>query len=436
MLQLARERKGVDLFRAERDTKIRLKYLAALEDSDFEELPAPVYTKGFLRNYAIYLALDPEEVLQRWRDEMIQARGRKAERPALAPPPRPIVAPRRGVTVSVGWLMTLLVLAAVLGFVGFIGMQLMRFAETPAVSLTDPPSLVSVVNAEKMVLAGTSGAGAVISINGPGGQLLTTNADQTGYWSMEVPLAPGRNDFTVAAMDPVTHRASEPLNVIVSVPLGLQSPSPSPGETAAGQLRLTLSSPLEGASLEASQLTVSGTTSGGRVTIAASLVEPPPQAPPDVASPDPDTSPAPSGQSHDVSVVGGSFSQPLDLTPGRWEIVVTAYSSGLQPISQRRTVNVTQPDEIVLLIEATRGDSWLRIVTDGSVMRGWGGPTLRRGASVTVTAESEIWLRTGNAGALRITLNGAELGVLGRNGQVANWIIRPGTEPERTTESR
>ena len=69
-LQLARERKGVDLYRAERDTKIRLRYLSALEDGAYDELPPPVYTKGFLRNYAIYLGLDPDEILERWRDEM------------------------------------------------------------------------------------------------------------------------------------------------------------------------------------------------------------------------------------------------------------------------------------------------------------------------------------------------------------------------------
>src|SRR6188508_3776411 len=73
-LQLARERKGVDLYRAERDTKIRLRYLSALEDSAYEDLPSPVYTKGFLRNYAIYLGLDPDELLERWRDEMESVR--------------------------------------------------------------------------------------------------------------------------------------------------------------------------------------------------------------------------------------------------------------------------------------------------------------------------------------------------------------------------
>ena len=51
-LYAARERKGVDLYRAERDTKIRARYLAALEQGEYGELQGDVYTKGFLRNYA------------------------------------------------------------------------------------------------------------------------------------------------------------------------------------------------------------------------------------------------------------------------------------------------------------------------------------------------------------------------------------------------
>ena len=60
LLHAAREKKGVDLYRAERDTKIRARHLAALEDGDYSELPGSVYTKGFLRNYALYLGLDPD----------------------------------------------------------------------------------------------------------------------------------------------------------------------------------------------------------------------------------------------------------------------------------------------------------------------------------------------------------------------------------------
>jgi hypothetical protein len=73
-LHAARARKGVDLHRAERDTKIRARYLEALERGDWRALPGAVYTKGFLRNYAVYLGLDPEEVLRDWRHDRGAAR--------------------------------------------------------------------------------------------------------------------------------------------------------------------------------------------------------------------------------------------------------------------------------------------------------------------------------------------------------------------------
>ena len=78
VLQAARERKGVDLHRAERDTKIRAKHLAALESGDYTELPGTVYARGFLRNYATYLGLDAEEVLEDWRAEQEQTLSRRA----------------------------------------------------------------------------------------------------------------------------------------------------------------------------------------------------------------------------------------------------------------------------------------------------------------------------------------------------------------------
>jgi hypothetical protein len=66
-LRGAREARGIDLFRVERDTKIRMKYLTAMEQGAFDELPADVYARGFLRNYASYLGLDPDEAEGEWR---------------------------------------------------------------------------------------------------------------------------------------------------------------------------------------------------------------------------------------------------------------------------------------------------------------------------------------------------------------------------------
>ena len=59
-LREARLRQELDLLRAESDTKIRGRYLQALEDEQFEVLPGDTYVKGFLRTYADYLGLDAQ----------------------------------------------------------------------------------------------------------------------------------------------------------------------------------------------------------------------------------------------------------------------------------------------------------------------------------------------------------------------------------------
>jgi hypothetical protein len=85
-LKAAREARGVDLFRVERDTKIRVRFLTALEEAQFEELPADVYARGFLRNYATYLGLDPDAAWEEWRREAALPRpGVPAALPAVLP---------------------------------------------------------------------------------------------------------------------------------------------------------------------------------------------------------------------------------------------------------------------------------------------------------------------------------------------------------------
>ena len=59
-LREARLRQGLDFPAIEAGTKIRGKYLRALEDEQFVQLPAQTYVKGFLRTYAEYLGLDGE----------------------------------------------------------------------------------------------------------------------------------------------------------------------------------------------------------------------------------------------------------------------------------------------------------------------------------------------------------------------------------------
>ena len=57
-LREARTRQGLDFPELEQGTKIRAKYLRALEDENFDQLPSSTYVKGFLRTYANYIGLD------------------------------------------------------------------------------------------------------------------------------------------------------------------------------------------------------------------------------------------------------------------------------------------------------------------------------------------------------------------------------------------
>ena len=61
-LKQARENKGTSLQEAAVKTKIQAKFLEALESDDFASLPSSLYAKGFLKTYAKYLNLDPNDM--------------------------------------------------------------------------------------------------------------------------------------------------------------------------------------------------------------------------------------------------------------------------------------------------------------------------------------------------------------------------------------
>lgn len=77
-LREARERQGLGYPEVELATKIRAKYLRALEEEDFTAIPGDAYIRGFLRTYADYLGLDSDvyvdeyasRFITSWRDEL------------------------------------------------------------------------------------------------------------------------------------------------------------------------------------------------------------------------------------------------------------------------------------------------------------------------------------------------------------------------------
>ena len=87
-LREARSRQGLDFPELEQLTKIRPKYLRALEDEQFEILPAPTYVRGFLRSYAEALGLDGQPFVDEYNsrfaavgEDDVPVRVRRAPQP-------------------------------------------------------------------------------------------------------------------------------------------------------------------------------------------------------------------------------------------------------------------------------------------------------------------------------------------------------------------
>jgi cytoskeletal protein RodZ len=426
-LVAARERKGVDIYRAERDTKIRARYLEALEHGDYRELPGAVYTKGFLRNYALYLGLDPEEVLLQWKHE----RGDAAipAEPVLAVP-KPLAAPRQGLTFSPVVVVAALLTVLIGVFAVYMGIQLVRFAKPPTLEVTNPSQLVIDVPEETTTytLRGTSIPGATITITAAGrDQPYRVSADAAGRWSTDVDLRRGRNQFDITAVDPDTGKTAETSpRIFITVPfLVVEAPT------------LNLTSPAEGSQFQNGAIPVKGVTTNAKtVAVAANLVAPA-GAPVPSAAASPSASAGPTVGPVTVDVAAdGTFDAPLDLSAGSWRIEVTATSADGKAVTLTRNVSV-QYRGVNLVVTIKGSKAWLKVWVDGKVsdVTGTAGATFGPGKVLTFTAKNSVEVRTGKSSVTYFTLNGRNLGRMSAKGNPETWLFAPPADPVKTNRT-
>jgi len=215
MLRSARERRGLDRARIERDTRIRERFLSALERGAYDELPGEVYARGFLRIYATYLGLDPDAMVALYR---VETRGPVAgraltttarRRPLGNPQPRAFVLAPGAVAAAI---LTVLVGA----LVAYLAYQVITFARTPELRVLDPAGDVSGHRDSSIVIRGVTAPNARVSVSG-----LTENpsvvADAEGSFSVRVELVPGSNRVTIRALDPRTTRQSAEVTRTIEV---------------------------------------------------------------------------------------------------------------------------------------------------------------------------------------------------------------------------
>ncbi|HLJ58739.1 MAG TPA: RodZ domain-containing protein [bacterium] len=204
-LRNAREARGLSLDDVEAATRIRRRYLEALEEEAFDRLPGPAYVRGFLNAYASHLGLPPEEIASMYP---MPLGARVAVRASPVDVRITPVTPRsRARRFVIGASLVLLCGAAVIAYILYG--QLRQFTGTPeptsqgSASTTSPSAAPSTVPGASQgpAAAGTSSTGtpsarsvtappatAATPPSGPGGATGTSPAPGASQPGSAVPL--------------------------------------------------------------------------------------------------------------------------------------------------------------------------------------------------------------------------------------------------------
>lgn len=186
LLQEKRLEKELSLDDVARKTKLKKEYLEALEKSDFNRLPSATSIKGFLRNYAVCLRLNPETVLAMFRRDFEENSSGEIIPRGLVDP---IAGKRR--LPSANFLILIIALTAFLGFLGF---QLYNWWSLPSLEVIQP--LDGDVYGEKVTIKGRTDRDNVISISG---QKVIVSPD--GEFSLDLIFPAGSHSVVITATD-------------------------------------------------------------------------------------------------------------------------------------------------------------------------------------------------------------------------------------------
>jgi len=375
ILRAQRERKGILLEGAADDTRIREKFLHALEQGDYNSLPGAVYTKGFLRNYTEYLDLDPEELVALYNEE----RGVVAEPPRAFRPMRPIM--RRNLILTPAVLVPAFVLAGVALFAGYLYYQFTVFALPPRMEVFDPPTDAITQASDYLVKGRTEPDGRVTVRVFPGPETFSdVRPAADGSFSVRVPLRPGANHVEVEVLDHAGKVSRQTRSIMQEL---------QPTAADAGP-QLIVEQPANGGTFTNTPVTVSGrasrvatiTVNGAAVPIAAD----------------------------------GRFTVTVNFTAGQQSIRVVARNATGGEVTELRTVSVAYSAAFVT-VNVRSGSAWILATVDGSQV-----PNTNRvfpeGQVLTFTGR-QVTVRTGNGAATHLTFNGQDLGAMGAPGVVA-----------------
>lgn len=164
--------------------KVRAEYLLAVEENNYQALPGGTSAKGFLRNYARVLYLNPDTILAMFRRDFVENEtGQIIPKGTLAPLSRK---PR---IISAN---LILVSFAILTFLAFLGWQIVSWFSLPPLKLATPEN--GEVYVGTITVRGTTAHDAIITVNNQ-----KVLVDDQGNFSLDLALPVGTHSVLVQA---------------------------------------------------------------------------------------------------------------------------------------------------------------------------------------------------------------------------------------------
>jgi cytoskeletal protein RodZ len=209
-LKRARTRRKLSIAEVEDATRIRSKFLLALESDSWDQIPSEVYGRGYLETYAVFLKMPAEEIMRDY-DKMRTVYARHCKEGHVELAPRTTISFPK-FTLTPKFLLMCVLGLGLAGFVSVIGVQLRAYAATPFLQLAMPdqggPGLA--VSTDSVNVTGRTVPGAVVHVNGQLAEVTTQ-----GDFNYKLGVQKGVNPVVVESMSQNGRKTSEVTSIVV-----------------------------------------------------------------------------------------------------------------------------------------------------------------------------------------------------------------------------
>lgn len=203
ILKENRIKKEVNLNDVARETKIRKPYLLALEENNYQSLPSVATIKGFIRNYAQFLGLEPERVVTVFKRDYRRVQEQKAIFPSSADLNKQFKwSPKKT--------LILVVALFILAFLTYLVYQYHGLLGKPRLEVTSPEDNQQITE-EQIIVEGKTNPDNSVAINGS-----LTQLNEQGKFSYRLRLVSGENKIVIEATNRLGRKARQTRTVYLS----------------------------------------------------------------------------------------------------------------------------------------------------------------------------------------------------------------------------